>query len=59
MLKRKDVAECVIERVDYPNCGRYKTEEGQKLILWVIMPPANRRHVYIQTDDYDDDEDED
>ena len=38
MLKRKDVAECVIERVDYPNCGRYKTEEGQKLTVKNTLP---------------------
>lgn len=35
------------------------TEDGQKLILWVVMPPANRGHVYIQPDDDFDDEDED
>ena len=35
------------------------TEEGQKLILWVVMPAANRGHVYIQSDDdFDEDEDE-
>ena len=38
MLKRKDVAEFVIERVDYPNCGRYKTEEGQKLTVKNTLP---------------------
>ncbi len=38
MIKRKDVVECVIERVDYPNCGRYKTEEGQKLTVKNTLP---------------------
>ncbi len=48
------------ERVPIIAAECVDTEEGQKLILWVIMPPANRGHVYIQTDDdYDDDDDED
>ena len=35
------------------------TEDGQKLILWVIMPAENRGHVYIQdNDDYDDDDED-
>lgn len=44
------------ERVPIIAAEIMETDEGQKLILWVIMPPANRRHVYIQSDDYDDDD---
>ena len=32
------------------------TEEGQKLILWVVMPDKNRGHVYVQPDEDDDEE---
>ncbi len=46
------------ERVPIIAAEVVDTEEGQKLVLWVIMPPANRRHVYIQTDDYDDDDED-
>lgn len=38
MLKRKDVFECVIDHVDYPNKGRYRTEEGQKLTVKNTLP---------------------
>lgn len=46
------------ERIPIVAAEIMDTEEGQKLILWVFMPPANRRHVYIQTDDYNDDDEE-
>ncbi len=47
------------ERIPIIAAESLETEEGQKLILWVVMPPANRGHVYIQPDDFDeDDEDE-
>ena len=35
------------------------TEEGEKLVLWVLMPPANRGYVYIQDEEDYDDDDED
>ena len=38
MLKRKDVFECVIDHVDYPNKGRFRTEEGQKLTVKNTLP---------------------
>ena len=47
------------ERVPIIAAEVVDTEEGQKLILWVEMPNANRGHVYIQTDDDFDDDDED
>ena len=47
------------ERIPIIAAESLDTEEGQKLILWVVMPAANRGHVYIQSDDdYDEDEDE-
>lgn len=47
------------ERVPIIAAETMDTADGQKLILWVVMPPANRGHVYIQPDDDFDDEDED
>jgi len=46
------------ERIPIVAAESVETEEGQKLILWVLMPPAQRRHVYIQddSDDYDDED---
>ena len=38
MLKRKDIAEGVIEKVDYPNRGRIYTEEGQKVTVKNTIP---------------------
>ncbi len=38
MLKRKDIAEGIIERVDYPNRGRIHTEEGQKVTVKNTIP---------------------
>lgn len=46
------------ERVPIIAAECVDTDEGQKLILWVIMPPENQRHVYIQPDDYDDDDED-
>ena len=47
------------ERIPIIAAETMDTQDGQKLILWVVMPPANRGHVYIQPDDDFDDEDED
>lgn len=38
------------ERVPIIAAETQDTEDGQKLVLWVLMPGANRRHVYIQDD---------
>ena len=38
MLKRKDIAEGIIEKVDYPNRGRIYTEEGQKVTVKNTIP---------------------
>ncbi len=46
------------ERIPIVAAESLDTEEGQKLILWVVMPPGNKRHVYIQTDDSEDDDEE-
>ncbi len=37
MLKRGDIAEGIIERVDYPNRGRIRTEEGQKVTVKNVL----------------------
>ena len=43
------------ERIPIIAAETLDTEEGQKLILWVLMPPEQKRHIYIQSD-YDDEE---
>jgi hypothetical protein len=43
MLKRKDIAEGIIERVHYPNRGRIHTEEGQKVTVKNTIPAQKVR----------------
>lgn len=38
MLKRRDVGEGIIERIDYPNRGRIHTPEGQKVTVKNTIP---------------------
>lgn len=38
MLKRKDIAVGIIQRVDYPNRGRIYTQEGQKITVKNTIP---------------------
>lgn len=38
------------ERIPIIAAESVETEEGQKLILWVLMPPGQKGHVYIQSD---------
>ncbi len=44
------------ERIPIIAAESLDTEDGQKLILWVVMPLSSRGHVYIQTDESDDEE---
>lgn len=47
------------ERVPIVAAEKNDTPEGQKLVLWVLMPEGGKGHVYIQGDDDDDGNDED
>ena len=38
MLKRGSIVDLTISRVDYPNRGRYETEEGQKITVKNTLP---------------------
>ena len=46
------------ERIPIIAAETLDTEEGQKLILWVVMPLSKRGNVYIQSDPDDEDDEE-
>ena len=44
MLKRKDLTEGTIEKVEYPNRGTYIAETGQKVVVKNTIPGQKVRH---------------
>ena len=44
------------ERIPIIAAETLDTEDGQKLILWVLMPAESKGNVYIQSDSHDEDE---
>ena len=48
-MKRKEVGEALIERVDYPNKGRFRLPEtGEKGIVKNVIPGQKFRSVSIK-----------